>query len=201
MKALVSKSSDKSSVKSVSYKKAVPTPQANSFSTTQNNGFVIQRKPACPCGGGCSRCKEEATIQPKLKIGEPNDKYEREADRVADQVMRLPDSEVASMSKATAKIQRKCAACESGHEPYPECAKEEKFLQAKERPDHTPQVSETATNIAALRGGGQPLSRPDLDFFEPRLGHDFSQVRAGALDMNKKNVVWHVAPNQVEGML
>lgn len=30
-------------------------------------------------------------IQAKLKIGQPNDKYEQEADRVADQVMRMPD--------------------------------------------------------------------------------------------------------------
>jgi hypothetical protein len=26
-------------------------------------------------------------IQPKLKIGQPNDKYEQQADRVADEVM------------------------------------------------------------------------------------------------------------------
>ena len=31
------------------------------------------------------------TIQTKLKIGEPNDRFEQEADRVADQVMRMPD--------------------------------------------------------------------------------------------------------------
>ena len=31
------------------------------------------------------------TLQPKLKIGRPNDKYEQEADRVADEVMRMPD--------------------------------------------------------------------------------------------------------------
>jgi len=30
-------------------------------------------------------------IQPKLKIGAPNDKYEQEADRVAEQVMRMPE--------------------------------------------------------------------------------------------------------------
>ena len=29
-------------------------------------------------------------IQAKLKIGEPNDEFEQEADRVADEVMRLP---------------------------------------------------------------------------------------------------------------
>ena len=30
-------------------------------------------------------------IQPKLKIGQPNDKYEQEADRVADMVMNIPE--------------------------------------------------------------------------------------------------------------
>ena len=29
-------------------------------------------------------------VHPKLTIGAPNDKYEQEADRVADQVMRMP---------------------------------------------------------------------------------------------------------------
>ena len=31
------------------------------------------------------------TLQPKLTIGQPNDKYEQEADRVADEVMRMPE--------------------------------------------------------------------------------------------------------------
>lgn len=35
-----------------------------------------------------------STVQPKLEIGQPNDKYEREADRVADTVMRMPDPSV-----------------------------------------------------------------------------------------------------------
>jgi hypothetical protein len=33
-------------------------------------------------------------IRAKLKVGEPNDKFEQEADRVVDEVMRMPDSEV-----------------------------------------------------------------------------------------------------------
>jgi len=37
-------------------------------------------------------------IQPKLKIGAPNDKYEQEADRVADQVMGMPESHFSSFS-------------------------------------------------------------------------------------------------------
>jgi hypothetical protein len=33
-------------------------------------------------------------MQAKLKIGEPNDIYEQEADRIAEQVMRMPDNAV-----------------------------------------------------------------------------------------------------------
>jgi hypothetical protein len=34
------------------------------------------------------------TLQAKLSIGQPNDKYEQEADRVADKVMSMPDPEL-----------------------------------------------------------------------------------------------------------
>jgi hypothetical protein len=39
-----------------------------------------------------------AVIQPKLKVGEPNDKFEQEADQVADKVMKMP----ATLSPVTA---------------------------------------------------------------------------------------------------
>ncbi|MDB4582355.1 DUF4157 domain-containing protein [Draconibacterium sp.] len=42
-------------------------------------------------------------IQTKLTIGQPNDKYEQEADRVADQVMRMPEPP---------QIQRTCSSCQ-----------------------------------------------------------------------------------------
>ena len=38
-------------------------------------------------------------IQAKLKIGQPNDIYEQEADRVADEVMRMPEPQVQRQSK------------------------------------------------------------------------------------------------------
>jgi hypothetical protein len=43
------------------------------------------------------------SIQPKAKINAPGDEYEQEADRVAEQVMRITD---------TPLVQRKCAGCE-----------------------------------------------------------------------------------------
>ncbi len=39
------------------------------------------------------RLFKSGMIQAKLRIGQPNDVYEQEADRVADQVMRMPESE------------------------------------------------------------------------------------------------------------
>jgi len=39
------------------------------------------------------RLFKSGVIQAKLKIGQPNDVYEQEADRVADQVMRMPDKQ------------------------------------------------------------------------------------------------------------
>ena len=56
------------------------------------DSLVIQRKSACACGGGCPGCKEEPEdlhVQTKLAISTPGDQYEQEADRVADQVMRM----------------------------------------------------------------------------------------------------------------
>ena len=169
-----------------------------------NHQPIIQRKSNCPCGGGCPRCREKELIQPKLNINQPGDRYEQEADRVADQVMRMPDSEVSGISKGAAKIQRKCTARESGDGLCPKCAEEEEiqrkpftlgitllqrqieepeeeeeeFLQAKETPGRAFQVSsETAANINTVRSGGQPLPEWARSFFEPRFGHDFSQVR------------------------
>src|SRR5262245_6059181 len=67
-------------------------------------------------------------LQPKLTIGHADDPYEREADRVADQVMRMPapqsDSHRLAITPITAhRAQRKCAACEE---------EEESTLQRKE---------------------------------------------------------------------
>ena len=52
-------------------------------------------------------------IQAKLRIGAPNDRYEQEANRVADQVMRMPEQEPAMIDglHGPETVQRTCAAC------------------------------------------------------------------------------------------
>ena len=56
-------------------------------------------------------------VQPKLTVGAPDDAYEREADRVADRVMRMPAPEAAEETPALQRtkypsIQRLCPECE-----------------------------------------------------------------------------------------
>src|SRR5260370_3795008 len=62
----------------------------------------LQRK--CACGGFCPHCQEQdkiqTQIQTKLSITLPGDPDELEADRVADQVMRMPASGAAPLSSA-----------------------------------------------------------------------------------------------------
>ncbi len=52
---------------------------------------VVQKKSAYVCGGGCPRCLSKLPVQTKLAASQPGDMHEREADRVADQVMRTAE--------------------------------------------------------------------------------------------------------------
>ncbi|MEJ2003726.1 MAG: hypothetical protein P8X57_01910, partial [Cyclobacteriaceae bacterium] len=45
-------------------------------------------------------------MQPKLRINNPGDRYEQEADRIADRIMHMPEP----------RVQRKCASCEQEEE-------------------------------------------------------------------------------------
>jgi len=55
---------------------------------------------------------------------------------------------------------------------------EKKEFQAKETSGRISEVnSNLESHILSLKGGGQPLSESERTYFEPRFGHDFSQVR------------------------
>ena len=117
-------------------------------------------------------------IQAKLEVSQPSDPDEQEADHVADQVMRM--AEPAPIGTAPSTIQRKCAACEAGGATCPKC-EEERTIQRKENPGQAAHANPPVhSQIAALRGGGQPLTPSARAFFEPRFGLDFSGVRVHA---------------------
>jgi hypothetical protein len=108
--------------------------------------------------------------QAKLTIGQPNDKYEQEADRVADRVMAMPDPRFQRQSENEEE--------EETVQRQPMEEEEEEELQTKSKPGETPAVTPSLeSRINILKGGGQPLSRSERSFFEPRFRHDFSQVR------------------------
>jgi hypothetical protein len=119
------------------------------------------------------RLLSSGVLQAKLTVSEPGDQYEQEADRVAEQVMRMPEPHGSwrANSDGEAKhpqIQRMCSACDE----------EELHRRSNEKEESAPEVSpEAQSHIATLNGGGEPLPARVRAFFEPRFGHDFSQVR------------------------
>lgn len=118
-------------------------------------------------------------IQAKLRIGDADDEYEREADRVADRVMRMPmlSPPPDDINNTVAGIQRKCAACERD---------DEEVLRRK--PVAGNAVPDAAAAVAGLNAG-RPLDTATRGFFEPRFGHSFAQVRVhddGAADQSAR---------------
>lgn len=160
--------------------------------------------------------------QAKLTIGQPNDKYEQEADRVADRVVHMSDADVAqrveNRTVQPMQIQRICSGdgetlvrrnpteddelslddrmkseglsddllpksdapefqeAIDGKEELPE--EIDGNIQTKELQGQNPQIENgTESRINSLKAGGQPLDPATRSFFEPRFGHDFSNVR------------------------
>lgn len=126
-------------------------------------------------------------LQTKLKIGKPGDRYEQEADAVAEKVMRMeaPQSDRKTGPFANENIgngpgKSQFAINSIGHlvQKQVEEEEEEELLQAKEVPGKTPAPDhDIQTNIKNLGGSGKPLSMTERSFFEPRFGYDFSRVR------------------------
>jgi hypothetical protein len=96
-------------------------------------------------------------VQAKLTVGRPDDEYEREADQVADAVIRDSDEPPArriGSSEENQGVQSKAGA-----------------------PPPSTVPAEVESQIASARGGGRPLSDSTRNFFEPRIGTDLTDVR------------------------
>jgi len=141
------------------------------------------------------------SIQTKLTIGQPGDKYEQEADRTAAQVMQMPeprqglagfDDYGSSVSRKSNKVdeedkslqQRQGTTPLIHRQPIGEFEKPNKddslpqlkpSLQTKGTGKSAPQGFEQRLN--QHRGGGQPLPDGTRSFMESRFGADFGGVR------------------------
>lgn len=141
-------------------------------------------------------------VQTKLTIGEPGDRYEQEADRVAQQVMsanqtqatqgrlqrqEMPQEEELQtkpiLSRITSSLQRQEEEEEEEMQMKPEVQRQE---EEEEEEVQTKSMVQTARgghksdleqNLSSSRGGGRPLPDETRTFMESRFGADFSQVK------------------------
>ena len=127
-------------------------------------------------------------IQPKLTINSPGDAYEREADRVAAQVVQMPDAKGGTHRKSgpglnltnnRPGLQRKCSCggtcdrCKNGGD----LKKFDPEQLESGRGDSSTAIESTAIVQKTISSPGQPLDHTSRAFMEPRFGHHFGDVR------------------------
>jgi hypothetical protein len=114
-------------------------------------------------------------LQAKLTINKPGDQYEQEADRVAEQVMRMPDQPT--------RLQRKCACGGSTASAEPcEACSTSRLLQRHATIPTSSMSVEPAIIHDVLRSPGQPLDITTRAFMERRFGYDFHHVKVHTND-------------------
>jgi len=109
-------------------------------------------------------------IQPKLTVNTSGDIYEQEADRAAEEVMRMhePRQQIACPSGG---------GCPKGQDGYGN----HEHLRTKAVGSQSSAGTEAPPIVhKALRSQGQPLDSATRGFMESRFGYDFSQVRIHA---------------------
>jgi hypothetical protein len=121
--------------------------------------------------------KTETSLQPKLSISEPVDWYEREADRVANQVMRMP----------APALQRKCAGSGGTQAHKDQGDKENLQTKRKEVNNSVPISGVPGIVRAALQSPGQPLAANTSNFMASRFGYDFGHVRVHTGSLAEKS--------------
>jgi len=146
----------------------------------------IQRKPVCPCDGGCPSCvsddryskanTSDVNLQ-SLRVSKPSDPFEQEADRVSKQVILsgggsgLILSDKNSSNNHIPSVQLN----ERNH-----AKKNREFFEENEKSISEKAEIESPSLDAHLKcghtNGSNSLPGPLLDFFSPRFGFDFSQV-------------------------
>jgi len=141
---------------------------------------LLQRK--CACGGSsgltgsCSECETKKLVggqplQAKLRINEPGDRYEQEADRAAEQVMRMADCDFnSSQRQSSATAQRRVAGDELAN-------LNGSMIQRAEETSETPAESaaQTDSGPAPEEGSRCPSWRGDPESISKRAAETYVQ--------------------------
>ena len=143
--------------------------QPRAVETTSPRPAAVARSPLVSLQRSIGNQALGRLVQAKLRIGRPGDRFEREADRVADQVLRMPDGTAPAAITGVAVSGNAARAGRDGAGGG--------VVGGADRSASQPAPG--AALLAALSGGaaGRPLPPAAQAFFEPRLGADLSAVR------------------------
>lgn len=154
-------------------------------------------------------------IQPKLSVNQPNDKYEQEADAMADKVVqKMTDPALDSgnnktpfFAKGISSIQRKCAECEKEEKLQKKGEEDDGLQNVQRKPIFESDAEEPVqrkenngssiknspsleSKLNASKGKGSPLSENINQSMSETFGGDFSNVRVHtdteSVQMNKE---------------
>ncbi|MCF6260633.1 MAG: DUF4157 domain-containing protein [Gammaproteobacteria bacterium] len=102
------------------------------------------------------------TLQTKLMIGQKNDKYEQEADRVSKQIMQITDTQTQRHSKSGKTL--------------PENTHQTSFRNNPVN-NGTRSMPALPSSTKSMQTSGRSLNEQERSYFEPRINADFSNVR------------------------
>jgi hypothetical protein len=134
-----------------------------------------------PRGASIVQFPTGAMLQSKLTVNAPGDSYEQDADRFADDVMRMPavgfDEPPTVANAETPGVQRTCAVCtDQSLQRLP--AAVDPIRRAEGTTGAPAEVpADVEARIERMRHGGQPLPDVERAFFEIRSGADLRGVR------------------------
>lgn len=123
------------------------------------------------------RLLKSRAVQAKLTVNPPGDKYEQEADRVAEAVTSASTAEVQRQAEEEEEeMQMKRAGDQTGLEVQRQ-EEEEEMIQSK-AVSRAPEVSEDLeARIKGEEGKGEPIPDTLRASLEPHFGRDFSEAR------------------------
>jgi len=130
-------------------------------------------------------------IQPKIKVGPVNDHHEQEADKMADQVLEMPQSDHVIQRQDTGDEEEQIQMKPLGDTISPMIQKreEEETLQMKSQGGENVVSTSFSNQLNQKKGNGKALSDNTNQFMSNAFGSDFSKVNihtgADAIQMNR----------------
>ncbi|MFB2983622.1 Rossmann-like fold-containing protein [Microseira sp. BLCC-F43] len=175
---------------SSTYRGGIQRQQTSESKQEEDRNESLQMQSDGAIQAKCSECEQQEkqqqnneSVQTKLTVGAPGDKYEQEADNMAAKVMTMPDSALQQpIQRQTEAEQEQLQTQPLGNTITP--------LVQRSGDRSTQASSSIESRLNSSKGGGSPLPDDVRSFMEPRFGADFSSIKvhndSNAVQMNKE---------------